>query len=112
MVVLAQFAVQHVHRSDADVLRRPESKPQLHLQQRTQSVRPNCAAEVGTDWRCRPPSGREDLSFEADGRCPCTAAPRACAAAAPAADDTERKTKLCCRSRHRLAVPPPMIRER
>ena len=39
---------------------------------------------------CLPPSGREDLSVEADGRLG-TAAPRACAAAAPASDDTSQR---------------------
>ena len=61
-------------------------------------------------WRCRFPSGREDLSVGADGRT-VMAAPRACAAAAPAADDPERETELCYRSRHRWRCLPPSGRE-
>ena len=36
--------------------------PETVLPTRAQNVSPNCAAGAGTEWRCLPPSGREDLS--------------------------------------------------
>ena len=61
---------------------------QLPVPPTTRSVSQNCAAEAGTGWRCLPPSWREDLSVESGGRCPCTAAPRECAAAASEASSS------------------------
>ena len=91
-------------RAAAAARRRPESVPQLNVQPTTPCVSPNCAAAAQGGDACAHPG--EDLAVESGGRCCRTTAPRERAAAACAADDTMRESKLCCSSTGWRCLPP------
>ena len=71
---------------------------------------PHTSPPLSLPPRCNAPRSRDDLSVEADGW-PVMAAPRECAAAAPAAEDTKRETQTVLPKQAQVAVPPP-LRER